>query len=321
MLAALVLLLAGCGGSSVVRTHPLVGGRTIAGRVILFAIYSPPSSPWGQSLSAIKAVEAISGVRVEVKYATTDAQLVATIRAGIAAHVAGMALDVPTPAADAAICAASDAGIPVVGWNTDGYGAAAKKCVLAYMGSNLVEAGRSIARYLAKHGDIKHQEQVFCPVELPRDAYAKRREKGVNSVLSAYGTRCSVVGVGFGDRHEQAIMTRFLRRHPQVGLLIPLGGTPLANAPAVLKRVGRHLVVAGFDLADGSTTRIITGIEDGDIVATVDQQFYAQAFQAVMQLALYLKYGLFPSNVNTSNHSVVDNTNAGLAASLSGTYR
>jgi hypothetical protein len=40
-----------------------------------------------------------------------------------------------------------------------------------------------------------------------------------------------------------------------------------------------------------------------------------------MQLALYLKYGLFPSNVDTSDTGVVDNTNAGLAASLSGTYR
>jgi hypothetical protein len=39
------------------------------------------------------------------------------------------------------------------------------------------------------------------------------------------------------------------------------------------------------------------------------------------QLALYLKYGLFPANVDTSDNSLVDNTNAGLAASLSGSYR
>jgi simple sugar transport system substrate-binding protein len=136
-----------------------------------------------------------------------------------------------------------------------------------------------------------------------------------------YGARCDVVGVGFPDGQEQAGMTRYLRRHPETDLVIALGGTPLANAPAVLRRLGRHLTVAGFDIADGSTTRIIRGIEHGDIVATIDQQFYSQAFQAVMQLALYLKYGLFPSNVNTSNNSVVDNTNAGLAASLSGSYR
>jgi hypothetical protein len=48
---------------------------------------------------------------------------------------------------------------------------------------------------------------------------------------------------------------------------------------------------------------------------------YSQPFQAVMQLALYLKYGLFPSNVDTSDNRVVDNTNAGLAATLSGIFR
>jgi simple sugar transport system substrate-binding protein len=318
---AIALTLSGCGAKSIVTTNPLPGGRAITGKTILFVIGSPPSSSWGQSLSAVKAVKAITGVRVQVVYASTDSQLVAEIQAGISAHVAGMALDVDTPAADTAICAASDAGIPVVAWNTNGYGPAASHCVLAYMGQNLFSAGRLIAQYLAVHGDIKHGAHVFCPVEDPTAAYAQRRAQGVNSVLLAHGARCDVVGVGFADAESQSIMTRYLRRHPETDLIIALGGTPLANVPAVLKRLRRHVLVAGFDIADGSTTRIITGIEDGDILATVDQQFYSQAFQAVMQLALYLKYGLFPSNVNTSNNSVVDNTNAGLAASLSGSFR
>lgn len=321
LLAGIALILSGCGGNSTASTNPLLGGRSIRGKTILFAIYSPPSSPWGQALSAVKAVEAITGVRVRVVYADSDTQLAAQIQSGISARVAGMALDVADPGTDSAICAASDAGIPVVAWNTNGYGPKASSCVLAYMGQDFVSAGHAIAHYLAVHGDIKHGERVFCPVEIPTDTYAKLRAQGVNSVLSAYGTRCDVVNVGFGDAAEQSLMLRYLRRHPDTGLLLPVGGTPLANAPAVLKRLGRHLVVAGFDISDGSTTRIITGIENGDIVATVDQQFYSQAFQAVMQLAQYLKYGLFPSNVNTSNNSVVDNTNAGLAASLSGTFR
>jgi ABC-type sugar transport system substrate-binding protein len=308
-------------GDATHPASPLQGGRPIAGDTILFVIYSPPSSPWGQTLNAIKAAKAITGVRVRVTYASTDRQLVAVIQAGIAAHVAGMALDVPSPAADSAICAASDAGIPVVAWNTNGYGPAAARCVLAYMGSDLVGAGRAITQYLARRGKIKRGAHVFCPVELPHAAYAKRRAQGVDSVLSSYGARCDVVGVGFPDAEEQAKMLRYLRRHPGTDLMIPVGGTPLANAPAVLKRLGRRLPVVGFDIADGSTTRIIDGIEHGDILATIDQQFYSQGFQSVMQLALYLKYGLFPSNVDTSDNSVVDDTNAGLAASLSGTYR
>jgi hypothetical protein len=53
----------------------------------------------------------------------------------------------------------------------------------------------------------------------------------------------------------------------------------------------------------------------------VDQQFYSQGFYAVMQLALHLKYGLVPSDINTSDNSVVDNTWAGLVGGLSDTYR
>ena len=321
LLAGIALIMSGCGDISTASRNPLAGGREINGRTILFVIAGPPSSPWGQALNAIKAVEAITGLRVRVTYANTSSQLAAEIESGVAAHVAGMALDVYSPGADTEICAASDAGIPVVAWNSNGYGAAADSCVIAYMGQDFVSAGRLIANYLAKHGDIKRGAHVFCPVEDATGSYAKLRAQGVNSVLSSYGTRCDVVGVGFADAGNQSIMTRYLQRHPNTNLIIALGGTPLANAPAVLKRLGRHPVVAGFDIADGKTTRIIRGIEDGAIVATVDQEFYSQAFQAVMQLALYLKYGLVPSNVNTSDNSVVDNINAGLAASLSGTYR
>jgi simple sugar transport system substrate-binding protein len=299
----------------------LPGGRPIGGKTILFLIDSPPSSAWGQSLSAVKAVEAITGLKVHVVYASNNSQMVAEIQTGIGARVAGMALNVATPAADTAICAASDGGIPVVAWNTNGYGAAADRCVLAFMGQNFVSAGQAITRYLAMHGYIKRGAHVFCPVEDPTGAYAKRRAQGVDSVLASFGARCDVVGVGFADAANQSIMIRYLQRHPETNLVIALGGTPLANLPAVLKRLGRHILVAGFDIADGSTSRIIDGIEHGDIVAAVDQQFYSQAFQAVMQLALYLKYGLFPSNIDTSDNSVVDNADAGLAASLSGTYR
>jgi simple sugar transport system substrate-binding protein len=272
-------------------------------------------------MSAVKAVEAITGVHVQVVYGSTDGQIIAEIQTGIAAHVAGMALNVPTPAADTAICAASDGGIPVVAWNTNGYGPAANRCVLAYMGQNFVSAGHMIAHYLAMHGYVKRGAHVFCPVEEPKGAYSKWRAHGVDSVLASFGARCDVVGVGFDDAPNQSIMTSYLQRHPDTSLVITLGGTPLANAPAVMHRLGRHVPVAGFDIADGSTNRIISGIEHGDIVATVDEQFYSQAFQATMQLALYLKYGLFPSNVDTSDNSVVDDTNAGLAASLSGRFR
>jgi hypothetical protein len=68
-----------------------------------------------------------------------------------------------------------------VAWNTNGYGADANRCVLAYMGQNFVNAGHAIAHYLVMRGLITHGAHVFCPVEDPTGAYAKRRAQGVNS--------------------------------------------------------------------------------------------------------------------------------------------
>jgi simple sugar transport system substrate-binding protein len=65
----------------------------------------------------------------------------------------------------------------------------------------------------------------------------------------------------------------------------------------------------------------VKGIKDGDITATVDQQPYSQGFMSVMQLALYLKYGLFPSSIPTGGTGLIDKTNVDLVSSLVPKYR
>ena len=70
--------------------------------------------------------------------------------------------------------------------------------------------------------------------------------------------------------------------------------------------------LGGFDL----TQDIIDGIEKGTITATVDQQPYSQGFYAVAQLALYLKYGLYPSDMNTGGLGLVDKTNVAKVKAL-----
>lgn len=318
VIAAVVLMVSGCGGDAPADSKGLPGGQAITGKTILVLIDSPPVPAWQPALNGVKAADAITGLKAHVVFAPGDRQMVAEIHTGIAAHVAGIVLDVQTATADAAICAASAAGIPVVAWNTDGYGGTAERCVSAFIGQDFVSAGQMIAQYMADHGHIKQGAHVFCPVENPIGASTAHRVQGVNSVLASFDARCDVVRVGFDDGGVQSNMIHYLGRHPDTNLVITLSGIPLANTPMVLKRLGRHIPVAGFDIHD---PRIIKGIEHGTIAATVDQQFFSQTFQALMQLALYLKYGLLPSDVDTSENSVVDNTNAGVAASLSGTYR
>jgi simple sugar transport system substrate-binding protein len=77
------------------------------------------------------------------------------------------------------------------------------------------------------------------------------------------------------------------------------------------------LPLGGFDL----TPEIIKGIEDGTITATVDQQPYSQGYYSVAQLALFLKYGLYPSDMKTGGLGLVDKTNVDKVKALVGKIR
>ena len=57
------------------------------------------------------------------------------------------------------------------------------------------------------------------------------------------------------------------------------------------------------------------------MIAAVDQQPYSQGFYAVTQLALYLKYGLYPSEMDTGGAGLVDKTNFQFAQKWAGPVR
>ena len=74
---------------------------------------------------------------------------------------------------------------------------------------------------------------------------------------------------------------------------------------------------AGFDV----TPEILAAIEAGTLAATADQQPYTQSYFAVTQMAMYLKYGLYPSDMATGGAGLLDKTNIGKATAFAGTYR
>ena len=51
------------------------------------------------------------------------------------------------------------------------------------------------------------------------------------------------------------------------------------------------------------------------------QQPYSQGFYSVAQLALYLQYGLYPSDMDTGGLGLVDASNVAFVKELTGTYR
>ena len=78
-----------------------------------------------------------------------------------------------------------------------------------------------------------------------------------------------------------------------------------------------NVPVAGFDVS----TEVLDGIKSGKIIATVDQQPYSQGYFAVVQLALEIKYGLYPSDMKTGGAGLVDKSNYQSAVKFAGKYR
>ena len=249
---------AGCSSSSSASTasqaraasngSAFPGGTSLQGKTVLMVIYSQPLAAWTPALNGAKAVEASTGLKVDVEYANNNDQTeISEIEAGVSRNVAGMALqidDTPSPA----VCSAAQKGIPVIAWNNDALTGSSASCVQAYVGENEAAAGVVIGQYMVQHGSVKSGAHVFCPVETPTAAYAAGRAQGVNQALAAVGAKCDVVGVGTTDCGAVSTMTEYLLGHRNTTAIIALGGVPFANAPAVLAKMGLSIPVGGFNV-------------------------------------------------------------------------
>src|SRR6266566_3082909 len=322
--AILIALLAACGGGSTSTTPgstggTLSGGTDISGKTILFEIQSSPSdSFFVPVVNGAKAAAAIAGLKLQIQYASNDDTTeVNQVNTAMASGVIGVALSIPDPGLNKVVCAARSKGIAVVAFNIDGATGQGASCVQAFVGQDFVASGALIGQRMINAGLIKSGDHVFCPVEFPAQVYAAQRYAGVKQALSAIGATCEELGTGVDFGPAKATMVSYLLGHPNTTAIIGLGHTPLDQAPAAAKQVGRNIPIGGFDV----TSDILSSIKSGTITATVDQQPYVQGFQSVMQLALYLKYAIAPSNLNTSNGALIDKNNVDKVVSLVPTYR
>ena len=84
-----------------------------------------------------------------------------------------------------------------------------------------------------------------------------------------------------------------------------------------IKDAGLSIPAGGYDVSP----EVIADIKSGALTATVDQQPYSQGFYAVTQMALYLKYGLYPSEMATGGLGLIDKTNTDKAEVWAGKTR
>jgi simple sugar transport system substrate-binding protein len=287
---------------------------------ITMIIYTAPGVPFFNPL--IKGAQDAAkqaDVDLNIQYANNDQVLENNIiQTAVASKVDGIATVIwDDHAFHKSICNAVDAGIPVIAFNVDNTKGAAASCRLAFIGQDFVDAGYLIGKRVVADAHLKKGDLVFTPVEFPDAAYATLRHEGVQKALDEVGAKSEIIGTGANLADVRTKLVQYLVGHGDVKAIIALGEQPLDEALPALQEAKLKVPVGGFDVSKD----ILDGIAKGDIIATVDQQPYSQGFFTVQQLALRIRYGLFPSDMKTGGRGLVDKTNYQYAVKWAGTYR
>ena len=211
----------------------------------------------------------------------------------IESAVDGIISTLPDPTAfDAPVQMALDRGIPVIATNAD---AGPDNPRLAYVGQRDYDAGRVLGQTLVDH--IGTEGKVAVGTEdLGHTSLAQRLE-GVLSILDQYpGIDYTVLQTTADLTQGASIFETWLIGNPDADAIISVDANTQAHG-VVLRNLGLRgeVVSGGWDLVP--TT--LENIRDGYTLFTIDQQPYTQGFYPVMQLFLYLEYGIAPGDVDS----------------------
>jgi simple sugar transport system substrate-binding protein len=216
----------------------------------------------------------------------------AMIAKAVADGYDGIAVDIIDPTAfDDAVKAAIDKGVPVVAFNTDDTTPNAR---LSSVNQNLYEAGRVLGRraldFIPPGGKVliaMHDEGISA---------LEDRCRGMTDELKAKGVTWKRFITGSDPVKAGEIISKNLKENPDVRVILCTGQADLEPVALVIEKEfkGQGYAVAGFDLSP-----TILRLMQADIIRfTIDQQPYVQGFYPVIQLALYCRYGIKPSNMD-----------------------
>jgi simple sugar transport system substrate-binding protein len=325
-LAALVVVLAGCGGTTVMREPtivvadgaPAAGGRAPArpagGVRIAVVTHGQASSPfWAIVRNGVEA--AARQTDVVVSYRAPDVysleRMKTMIDEAVASRPDGLVVSIPEPGLAPAIRRAVRAGIPVVSINS-GSDVYRRLGVLAHIGQPEERAGLEAGRRLVAAG----VRRALCINQQLGNQGLTARCRGLARALRAAGGHTRVFGV---DDQSAATPRRIAAavRSGRIDGLLALNATAGIEAVKAVHRIGRPGVVkvATFDLGPD----VLKAVQNHQLLFAVDQQAYLQGYLPVVLLAQRARYGLFPAQgeVLPTGPNFVTAKEAGKAIELS----
>jgi simple sugar transport system substrate-binding protein len=293
-LLALLVVLAGCGGTTVVHQSGVVvaGGAARAPRPagairIAVVTHGQASSPfWAIVRNGVQA--AARQLDVLVDYHAPDVYSVkrmsALIDQAVASRPDGLVVSIPEPGVAPAIRRAVKAGIPVVAINS-GSDVYKRLGVLAFVGQPEERAGLEAGERLAADG----VRRALCVNQQVGTFGLDARCRGLARAMRRVGGSSRVLAVD----DESPATPRRIARAVAAGRI---DGVLAMNATSGLEAVRglhgvRSVTIGVFDLGPD----VLTAVRAGRIAFAVDQQGYLQGYWPIAMLAQRARYGLFPA--------------------------
>jgi len=323
------LILAGCAANG---PHRPLGTRAKGLRLafITCAVEARFFEPVKKGMS-----DAAKMMGVECDFLGTEGVDVAAqakmVRQAVADGYNGIALNIIDPEAfDAAIREAIEKGVPVVGFNVDDH--ATPNARLSSVNQRLYEAGEALAEHLLPH--IPDNAHILMTMHDEGVSALEDRLRGQQAVLKKKNVRWTVIVSGNDSVKGAEVIADALRENPDIRIVLGTGQSDTEAAGQAIEKYSGEAVPAlspagilpaadnkgnpagyagsprkgywsaGFDLSP-ETLRLI---QEGHIRCTVDQQPYIQGFYPVIQLTLYLRYGIIPSDID-AGAAIIDKSN------------
>lgn len=205
----------------------------------------------------------------------------------------GIALSLPDSTTfNDVVAEAMAEGIPVVAFNIDnndsGNGRLSACC------QKLYEAGRTLGGTAAD--SIHEGSRILMTVHSEGISALEDRLNGALEILKSKNVTYEVVVTGTEPLKAKKIITGILKENSDIKTILCTGQADTEGAGLAIEQnfADEGYYTAGFDVSD----KILRLVKNNIIAFTIDQQPYMQGFFPVIQLVLYCRYGIMPSDID-----------------------
>lgn len=279
---ALLLVMCACSGTGGARARGGAVANIPRLRIAMVTHQAPGDTFWDIVRHGAEAAAANDNVDLIYSNDSSASGQAVLIQNAVDQHVDGIAVTLPAPGALAeALHRAHQSRIPIVAFNA-GFDAWKALGIPMYIGQDEELAGRTAGQRLTGEG----AKNVLCVVQFQGQVQLEARCKGLQEGLS--GARSEKIYVNGADLPSvRSTITAKLQQDPNIDYVVTLGAPVALTAVEALKSAGSKAHIVTFD----TNKQLVGAIQNGSVKWAIDQQPYAQGYEAVDALWLLVTNG------------------------------